>query len=288
MPEEIIAKTALHYHAKTFATNWDLNVYRGCGHLCKYCFAQYSHRYLASENFFGDIFVKTNIAEVLDKQLSKRSWKFQPITVSGVSDCYQPIEKKYQLMPDVLKVFIKHENPITITTKSTLILRDIELIQKLNEVAEVSIGTSISAINESVRKKVEPGAVPAIERLKMLQKFSEIGIRTTVLLMPIIPLLTDNRDELEEIFRTTKEFGIGNILSWPLHLRGSTRKKFYSFLGESYPELIPKFDKLYKTSNVSKTYHKGLDHFISELRKKYELFEHYSQPKSRRKLTLFE
>ena len=85
---EIQASSALHYHSKEFATNWDLNIYRGCGHRCTYCFAQYSHKYLNSEKFFDDIFVKTNISDVLEKDMPKRTWKNESVSVCGVTDCY--------------------------------------------------------------------------------------------------------------------------------------------------------------------------------------------------------
>lgn len=279
MATEILAKTALHYHERTFATNWDLNIYRGCGHRCRYCFAQYSHKYLSSKDFFGEIFVKTNIAEVLNKEFLKKSWKFEPVTVCGISDCYQPIEARYKLMPKVLEVFIRHKNPIVITTKSTLILRDIELIKQLNEVASVNIATSVSSFDDDIRKKIEPNAPPTIERLKMLKEFKKMGCKTTVLFMPIIPYLTDDPYNLDKILKTTSEFGIDNIITGSLHLRGNTKNVFFSFIKDNYPDLLKKYSELYKGSNASKEYRSNLHKDTRNLRKKYCLFNTFSPRK---------
>ena len=204
MLKEINAKSILHYHDKIFATNWDANIYRGCEHNCKYCFAQYSHKYMETENFFEEIFVKANADLILRKEFKKRKWRKFPVNVCGVSDCYQPEEKTYKIMPKVIKSFIDYKNPLVITTKSTLILRDIELIKELNKVSEVSILISVSTLNEEKRKLIEPNAAPTIERLEMLKKFKEIGCKTAVLLMPIMPYISDDDENLDSHYTLEK------------------------------------------------------------------------------------
>jgi len=106
--KEIKAKSMLHYHERTFATNWDANIYRGCEHNCKYCFAQYSHRYLESKEFFKDIFVMINAAEILAYELGKRKWNKSAVNVCGISDCYQPQEAKYKIMPNTVHSVFDH------------------------------------------------------------------------------------------------------------------------------------------------------------------------------------
>ncbi len=96
MYKETTAKTILHFHEQQFATNWDANIYRGCEHNCRYCFAQYSHNYLENKDFFNNIIVKSNSPELLYKELGKRKWNKPPVNVCGISDCYQPAEKKYK------------------------------------------------------------------------------------------------------------------------------------------------------------------------------------------------
>jgi len=289
MAKELKAKSALHYHAKAFANNWDLNIYRGCGHHCRYCFAQYSHKYLNSNDFFEEIFVKTNIAEPLEKELSKKKWRKDKITVCGVSDCYQPLEKHYKLMPKILRLFKKYRNPMTISTKSTLALRDIDLIKDLAKVADVEIVTSVSTLDESIRKKIEPAAPPAKERIKMLKEFKKVGCKIFVLLMPIIPHLTDGDDNLEEIFKLMKKCGVEEVIAGTLHLRGNTKKEFFKFIKEEIPELEEKLRKLYVGAYASKEYRKNLGLKIKKLRIKYNLHKSY-EPKTKKivQLTLFD
>ena len=275
MLKEINAKSMLHYHEKTFATNWDANIYRGCEHNCKYCFAQYSHKYMETENFFEEIFVKANADLILRKEFKKRKWRKFPVNVCGVSDCYQPEEKTYKIMPKVIKSFIDYKNPLVITTKSTLILRDIELIKELNEVSEVTILVSVSTLDEEKRKLIEPNAAPTIERLEMLKQFKEIGCKTAVLLMPIMPYLSDSDENLDTIFKTIKEYNLGAIITGILHLRGNTKNVFFSFLKESYPDLLDKYIYLYSKGSADKEYRNYIYRKIEALREKYNLFDVY-------------
>ncbi len=291
MVKEIEAKSILHYHAQAFATNWDANIYRWCEHNCKYCFAQYSHKYLEDQDFFNDIHVKANAPELLTKELNKQKWEWHQINVCGISDCYQPAEEKYKIMPNVIKAFIASKNPLLITTKSTLILRDIELIKELNKVAEVTIMISVTTLDEKKRKLVEPNTAPTIERMKMLKIFSDLGFKTGVLFMPILPYISDDEKNMDEIFRITKKMGLGSILVYPLHLRGNTKKVFYSFLKESFPDLLVKYEKLYKNSNVSNEYKIKIQNKVNLLRKKYGLFKIYKpsklKPKQSAQVSLF-
>lgn len=275
MLKEIIAKTILHHHEKQFATNWDANIYRGCGHNCRYCFAQYSHKYLENKDFFSDINVKSNAPELLYRELAKPKWDKSPVNVCGISDCYQPEEENYKIMPRVIKSFIARRNPIVIGTKSTLILRDIELIKELNDIAEVSVMISVSTLDEYKRKLIEPDTAPTIERLKMLKQFEKIGCKTSVLFMPIIPYISDDQENLDKIFRITKEYNLGSINAWPLHLRGNTKKVFYTFLQEHFPNLLGEYQKLYIKGNVSQEYSFELQNRVMELRKKYNIFSSY-------------
>ncbi len=283
MVKEIIAKTILHYHKQTFATNWDANVYRGCEHNCQYCFAQYSHKYL-EKDFFNDIFVKSNANELLKKELRDKKWKGHPINVCGISDCYQPAESNYKIMPKVIKEFIANKNPLIIMTKSILILRDIDLINELNKVADVRIMISVSTLDEQKRKLIEPKTAPTIERLKMLKEFAKIGCKTSVLFMPVIPYISDDQKNMDEMFKLTKEYNLGTIDSWPLHLHGNTKGFFLSFLKKHHPKLLPKYNKLYdKKGDVSNEYLYKFQTRIQELRDKYNLHSEYEPPKPKTK-----
>ena len=269
MIHSIDAKSLLHYHKKTFSTNWDINVYRGCSHRCVYCFAQYSHKYLEAD-FFADIFVKTNAAEVLAKEFAKKSWKRHPVCIGGVSDPYQNAEADFEILPKVLKVFIEYKNPLAITTKSVLLLRDIDLFAELAKVTNVSVAVSVSVLNEDYRKLLEPHASAAVERLNMLKKLKDVGCHTGILLMPIIPYISDD-ENLEEVFRMAS--GVDFISAWPLHLRGKTKPYFYTFLLRHFPQFLNKYKELYEHSEVNYEYRNSIMAKIKKLRQKYQVHD---------------
>jgi DNA repair photolyase len=270
--KEIVCKTAVHYHDQKFASNWDLNIYRGCGHRCIYCFAQYSHKYLGTDQFFDDISVKTNVAEALNADFSRRSWNGDPVNICGVTDGYQPLEREYVLMPKIIETFIRHRNPMIITTKSTLLLRDVGLLEELNKVAGVNVQVSVSAIDEIIRKKIEPFASPSIERLEMIGKLSKCGIPCGVLMMPIIPHLTDTVENLDAIFRLAKENGAKTIVPQILHLRGSTKNVFFGHIRNLFPNLEPRIKPLYSGAYVNKNYLENFQEKIRNIRKKYNFY----------------
>ena len=269
--KEINAKSALHYHENAMPCNWDVNVYRGCGHGCRYCFAQYSHDYLGSGNFFSEIYAKTNVANILDRELKRRSWKHARINLSGVTDAYQPAEAEMKIMPDVWKVLIRHRNPVVITTKSSLILRDIEPIRELASVASVYVGASITLLDEELRKIIEPGAAPAEERFTVLERCREAGCITNVMLTPLLPLINDHNDNLDGIYRRAKQADVAGLSAWPLNLRGSTKIRFFTFLDAAFPHLVVRYHELYKGSEINQKYWEEIRVVKAELQRKYGL-----------------
>ncbi|MDR2158017.1 MAG: radical SAM protein [Holosporaceae bacterium] len=283
--KEITCKTALHYHDRAFATNWDLNIYRGCGHRCIYCFAQYSHKYLDTDHFFDDIFVKTNISDALDSDFIKQSWSDDLVNVCGVTDAYQPLEKEYVLMPKVIETFIRRRNGMIITTKSTLLLRDIDLLEELNKVARVEVRVSASAIDESIRERIEPFSSSTVDRLQMLSRLNDRGIYTGVLMMPIIPYLTDNVENLAAIFKLSKENGAKSIIPQTLHLRGNTKQVFFTYVQKLFPKLLEKIKPLYRGSYVDKDYQENFRQKIWSLRKKYDFYNEVCERNNFRKQT---
>ncbi len=288
MIQETLAKSALSKHEHEFPTAWDVNPYRGCTMGCRYCFAQYSHKYLNLSNFFSDIVVKTNIAEILYSELRKKSWKGEQIKLGGISDIYQYAEKKYELLPQLIDVLKKTRNPIFIQTKSTMIMRDYELIKELAKYTTVDIATSICSFDETARKIIEPGAPTALERMEMLRQFTGVCRHTIVSFMPVIPLISDTNENLDTAFRLTKEFNLDSIIAYPLHLRGKLKVPFFQLIQNHFPEIYPQFSELYKTADLESNYANNLFQKIARLREKYQLFGSYSivQPKDNQ-LSLF-
>ena len=284
--KEIIVKSAVNNVAGWLPYDWDLNIYRGCLHQCEYCFAMYSHRYLDNSNFFGDIYVKTNIAEVLDQTLTSRKLKKKIINVGGVCDSYQPLERKYELMKGVLKVFIKHRHPMMISTKSDLILRDFNLIKKLSEIAPVNVAVTIITLEDEIRKKIEPNTSSPLERLNILKQFKNTNVNIGLHLMPIIPMLTDNQKNLENIFSKAKDIGVDYIITGILNLKGPTKTNFLKFIKNQFPDFIIQYLKLYPKSSLAKSYASKIHQKIDFLEEKYQLTSSFFESLEEKKKNL--
>ncbi len=280
MIREIKAKSALHYHEQKFATNWDANIYRGCGHGCVYCFARYSHRYLDDPDFYTGIYAKSNIAEVLGRDFSKKSWTKEPVNVSGVSDAYQPAEVEQRLMPAVITEFLRHRNPLVIVTKSVLPLRDIGLIAELAAKVQVDIIVSVSTLDEKIRMVTEPSAAPAAERIQMLSAFREAGCRTGILIMPVIPLLTDSEENLRGLFDLARRNRVNFVLPGTLHLRGNTRAPFMQLVKERFPTIYPGISRIYSGANADQSYRDSLRPLMRSLQAEYGPWEKYVAPEA--------
>lgn len=270
--KEIECKSACNNVRGGFPYRWDLNAYRGCGHSCKYCFALYTHRYMESDDFFNEIYVKTNIAERLEILLRSKSWKGDVINLGGVTDSYQPAEERYRLMPEIWKLLIRYKNPAIISTKSDLILRDFELIEELAATAGVNVASTITCSDENDREKIEPGAVSSERRFRMLEIFKrETKASTGMHIMPVIPFITDRRENLESLFSKGRAAGIDYALVQPMNLRGETKNTFLSFARAEYPEYYDRLCEMYKTGYVPKEYKECLYKTVRPLMKAYKI-----------------
>lgn len=281
---EIVAQSALNKLKRKIPYGWDLNIYRGCHHGCRYCYALYSHGYLGAEEFSREIFVKVNIVEALEKELQSPDWKGDVINIGGVTDSYQPAEEKYRLMPQILKLLIKYKTPAIISTKSTLILRDFDLIDELSRITYINVAATITTADEAMREKIEPGASTTEARFAMLKEFRKTNASLGLHVMPIIPFLTDSETNLEALFSKAKDCGIDYLLPGTLYLRGKTRAAFFKFIEEEYPEKLDQLRSLYITGAAGKDYKNGLYNMVNRLRDKYGLSSSYMKP-MREKLT---
>jgi DNA repair photolyase len=286
MFEEIRVNKALNNIKETSRLSlpfqWDLNIYRGCGHGCNYCYALYSHSYLEKEekssyggkdgsNFFRKIYVKTNIAEALEKQLAARSWRKELINIGGVCDSYQPAEARYGLMREVLKLMIKYKNPVTISTKSDLILRDFDLLEELAELAYVNVAVTVTTTDEKLSSLLEPLASSPEKRFSVLQAFKDTAATTGLHMMPILPFLTDSPENLEQILSLAAECEVDYALPGLLNLRGETRKHFFNFLACEFPELSVPYRRLYAKGGADRTYRAALYGVLGALMEKHRL-----------------
>ncbi|HRW34399.1 MAG TPA: radical SAM protein [Thermotogota bacterium] len=269
---KINVKSALHKVKGNFPFHWDLNVYRGCAHGCVYCYALYSHDYLQADgDFYHKIYVKENLVEVLEKELRKKSWKGEMVNLGGVTDSYQPLEKSMEMMRDILKLFIKYRNPLTISTKSDLILRDIDLYAQLANLTHVNVSVTITTPDESIRQKIEPSASDSARRFDVLKAFSRTSVSTGLHIMPIIPFVTDDKDDLEALFQKASQCHVDYLLTGKLYLRGKTRPRFIGFMREEFDKHFQQFARIYNQEAARLDYTTRLNAKIKQLRNKYHI-----------------
>lgn len=276
--KEITCTTACNKLKRKIPFAWDLNIYRGCEHGCKYCYAMYSHQYMGSEQYFEDIYVKTNIVERLEEQLSSPTWKREVVNIGGVTDSYQQAEAQYKIMPDILRLMIKYKTPCIISTKSDLILRDYDLIEKLSSITYVNVAATITCMDENIRRKIEPNGVESLKRFAMLKEFSKTKASTGLHFMPIIPYITDGRDNVDALYSNAADCGVSYVLPGVLYLRGKTRSVFFDFIKKDFNHLYDPLQTLYKTGGASKEYKDKLYIMVNELKDKYNLSGSYSKP----------
>lgn len=275
---EITCQQACTELKRKIPYGWDMNPYRGCGHGCVYCYAMGTHGYLGSEDFTHDICVKTNLAECLDRQLASPGWKREVVNLGGVTDSYQPAEAHYRLMPDILRLLIKYRTPCIISTKSDLVLRDFDLIDELSRLTYVNVAATVTCMDESLRRKIEPGGAPSLRRFAMLREFSKTEASTGLHVMPIIPFLTDSRENIDGLYAQAKESRVAYVLPGTLYLRGKTRGEFFAFIEREFPQLEQAFRELYRTGGAPKEYKESLYQMVNERKAHYGLSGSYSAP----------
>ena len=296
---EETCKTALNQvpAASRVPFRWTVNPYRGCTHSCHYCFARAFHTYLdlgVGEDFSSKIVVKTNVVEVLRRELAARTWSGETIAMGTATDPYQHCEGRYKLMRGIVRALADFENPLSILTKSTMILRDLDLFVQLNEAAELSVAMSVGTLDEGIRRIVEPGTPPPRRRLEILGRFAAAGIRTSVLVAPILPGLTDDDEHLDEVLAAAADAGVGHAAPIVLHVRPSIREHFMPWLARTYPRLVPRYAELYANrSYAPKRYQQEVAERFARLRLRHGLDLGYRPgrrpvpaPKGREQLTL--
>jgi DNA repair photolyase len=217
-----------------------INCYRGCSHACVYCFARPTHEYLGldiGEDFEKRIVVKVNAVERLQAELRAPKWSGEPIAMGTNTDPYQHAEGKYHLTRGVVEVLAAARNPFSLLTKSTLILRDTEILAAAAQRTEVAVNFSIGCLDRAVCKLTEPGTPPPDQRIAALHKLTDAGIACGVLVAPVLPGLSDTDAQLRAVVRAAAEAGAVSISGLALHLRGSVRAHYLTWLEGVRPDL---------------------------------------------------
>lgn len=245
---EVFPKTIVNaVKSPDLPMEYSLNPYQGCEHGCSYCYARPTHEYWgfsAGIDFERKIMVKKNAPELLEKFFRKRNYIPKTIMLSGNTDCYQPIERELEITRKILEVCLAYRHPVSILSKNALVLRDLDLFIKMNELNLISVALSIPTMNEDLRRKMEPRTSSAIKKLEALKILKENNIPTGAMIAPIIPGL--NSDETLNIIKKISETGADWFGYTLIRLNDTVEPVFVKWLETSFPDRKDKVISLIK------------------------------------------
>jgi DNA repair photolyase len=271
--QEVRCRSALN-PVKGMPFEWTLNPYRGCTHGCHYCYARrYQTQFeLGSDDEFASIIlVKTNFVEVLRTELDKPSWTREYIALGTATDCYQPIEGYYKLTRRSLEALCEHRNPVGVITKGPMIVRDKDVLAELTRRTDCSVYISVPTVDEEAWRQLEPGTAHPLQRLRAVRELADAGVRTGVLMNPIVPGISSKPALLERTVKAIADHGARFVGCNVMFLEGGTRDHFMRWLGQEYPQLVEGYTHLYARKYAPSDYRKEVSSVIGMLKTKYGL-----------------
>ena len=253
---------------------WTINPYRGCEFGCVYCYARYTHDFLELRDpmdFERKIFVKRMAAEVLSRTLSRTPIGTDAIAIGTATDPYQPAERKYGLTRSMLEIFAQLSGlDLSITTKSSLIVRDLELLRKINRRSKLSVNFSLITLDRKLQRILEPRAPRPGLRLRALFELARAGIRCNVLMMPMIPGLTDDPAAIENVIRAARRANASGVWWRSLFLKPAAARRFIPFVKERFPHLADRIDTFYgRAEYVPQAYDDRMRIIFNRIRERY-------------------
>ncbi|NKJ06830.1 MULTISPECIES: PA0069 family radical SAM protein [Rhizobium] len=232
-----------------------INPYRGCEHGCIYCFARPTHAYMGLSpglDFEAKLFAKPDAAKLLERELAKPGYKPRVIAIGTNTDPYQPIEKEWRIMRQILEVLNRANHPVAIVTKSALVMRDIDILKDMAAKNLVRVGLSVTTLDRKLARTMEPRAATPPRRLEAIQALSEAGIRTSIMVAPIIPALNDH--EIERILDAGKAAGALEASYVILRLPLEVSPLFRDWLLQHYPDRYRHVMSLVRSMRGGKDY----------------------------------
>ncbi|MBV9800081.1 MAG: radical SAM protein [Solirubrobacterales bacterium] len=248
---EVRAKSILNPvpKASRMPFRWTINPFRGCTHSCVFCFARPTHKYLdfnAGRDFEREIVVKVNAPELLRAELARPSWKGEHVALGTNTDPYQWVEGRYKLMPGIWEAMRDAANPCSILTKSPLLLRDLKVMKEIAERTEFSAALSVPTLDERAWRATEPHTPNPRARLEAVSELTQAGIRTGVLVAPLMPGINDAPEQVAPILELAGEAGASYVTGIALHLRGDVRDLWFEWLAANRPDLRERYRQLYR------------------------------------------
>jgi DNA repair photolyase len=271
--QEVTCRSALN-PVKGMPFAWTLNPYRGCTHGCHYCYARRYHAQFeldAGDEFASVIFVKTNLVEVLRRELQRTSWTGEYVAVGTATDCYQPIEGHYKLTRRALETFCEHRNPVGVVTKGPMIVRDKDVLAALSREAACNVYVSVPCVDDDVWRALEPGTAHPLQRLRAVRELVDAGIHAGVLMNPIVPGISSRPALIERTVKAIADHGARFVGSNVMYLQDGTRDHFMRWLAQEYPQLVDGYTQLYARKYPPVAYRNQVTSVIGGMRKKYGL-----------------
>ena len=282
MVKEIFAKTILNRHKKRdpwFLDDYSLNPYQLCEFNCVYCYIRGSK--------YGDmkreLAVKINAPAILERELFRRAERkeYGFIALSSATEPWMYIEEKHEITRKCLEIISKHNFPVHCLTKSSLILRDIDILKEIDENAVlpadlrgklnngVLITFSFSTLDENVRKIFEPNAPKVKERLDTVKELKDLGLKVGIAFIPLLPFISDSEERIEEMVKAAKELNVNYVFFGDLTLYGKGKEIYFKVLERYFPELVEEYEKIYRGAYLIRSYRNAFYKLAFELCKKY-------------------
>jgi DNA repair photolyase len=254
---------------------WSLNPYTGCAHRCTFCFVRAFELRAdrpSDERYGRSIRVKTNIAAVLAGELARRSWTRELVAVGTATDPYQPAEGRFSLTRASIEQLARGRTPFHVITRGPMIVRDVDVLSEAARQAAVSVTFSVPTLDPEVWRRTEPGTAPPRQRLRALRTLVDAGIDVGVGMAPILPGLSDRPEQLAEVVKAARDAGATGIWANLLYLRPGTREHFLENLARDWPELLPRYTRLYAgRAYLGKRELRPIKERVSELRVRYDI-----------------
>jgi len=269
---EIEAKSVLN-RVRGMPFEWSINPYRGCYHQCVFCFARRTHAFLEEDGVggWGRVYVKVNAPEVLRGELARPSWRGAQVALGTATDAYQPAEGTYRITRRIVAELARARTPAGIVTRSPLVCRDADVLEELEGRAGVRITISLPTLDAELARKLEPSVAPPAKRLFTVQTLAARGLRVGISVAPIVPQLTDSRENFAALVRAARDCGASFVWSNVLYLREAARDSFFAFLREHYPQYVEDYERMYAGIRLPKSLAESLERRFDDERGAVEL-----------------
>jgi len=271
--QEVTCRSALN-RVEGMPFNWTLNPYRGCTHGCHYCFARRYHVQFemdSDDEFASVILVKHNIAEVAARELDRPSWKREQVAFGTATDPYQPIEGHYKLSRRLLEVLARARTPIGLITKGPMVVRDIDVLLAHARAAASTVYMSVPTVDEDAWRILEPGTAHPLQRLRAVRELHDAGVNVGVLMAPIVPGFSSSRNKVERTIKAIADHGARFVGCNVMYLQDGTRSHFLKFVEREFPNMLPRFERLYVKKYPPSDYRKQVQGMVRVLQQRYGL-----------------